>query len=140
GHGKYQQRIQATITSQTKHIGVEISCDKEDTHNLLHDLGLPVPKQLMVYSERQAQRAARRIGYPVVIKPLNANHGRGVSINLTTEEQVSAGFDHAKEHGTSRAVLVESYITGLDHRMLSVDGKLVACAKRVPGHVVGDGE
>ena len=140
GHGKYQQRIQATITSQTKHIGVEISCDKEDTHNLLHDLGLPVPKQLMVYSERQAQRAARRIGYPVVIKPLNANHGRGVSINLTTEEQVSAGFEHAKEHGTSRAVLVESYITGLDHRMLSVDGKLVACAKRVPGHVVGDGE
>ncbi|MBT8450054.1 MAG: cyanophycin synthetase, partial [Gammaproteobacteria bacterium] len=140
GHGKYQQRIQATITSQTKHIGVEISCDKEDTHNLLHDLGLPVPQQLMVYSERQAQRAARRIGPPVVLKPLNANHGRGVSINLTTEEQVADAFEHAREHGTSRAVLVESYITGLDHRMLAVNGELVACAKRVPGHVVGDGK
>ena len=139
GHGKYQQRIQATITSQTKHIGVEISCDKEDTHNLLHDLGLPVPRQMMIYSERQAIRAARRIGFPVVLKPLNANHGRGVSINLETDEQVAAGFAHASKHGTSRAVLVESFITGLDHRMLAVDGQLVACAKRVPGHVVGDG-
>jgi len=135
GHGKYQQRIQATITSQTKHIGVEISCDKEDTHNLLNDLGLPVPTQLMIYSERQAVRAARRIGYPVVVKPLNANHGRGVSINLQDDEQVKIAFEFAKEQGTSRAVLVESYVTGLDHRMLAVDGQLVACAKRVPGHV-----
>ena len=140
GHGKYQQRIQATITSETKHIGVEISCDKEDTHNLLNDLGLPVPLQLMVYSERQAIRAAKRIGFPVVLKPLNANHGRGVSINLETDAQVVAAFEFAKEHGTSRAVLVESYITGFDHRMLAVDGELVACAKRVPGHVVGDGK
>ena len=80
GHGKYQQRIQATITSQTKHIAVEISCDKEDTHNLLHKLGLPVPQQRMIYSDRAAIRAARSIGYPVVLKPLNANHGRGVSL------------------------------------------------------------
>ena len=140
GHGKFQQRIQATITSETKHIGVEISCDKEDTHNLLNDLGLPVPLQLMIYSERQAIRAAKRIGYPVVLKPLNANHGRGVSINLTTDEQVATAFEFAREQGTSRAVLVESYVTGYDHRMLAVDGVLVAVAKRVPGHVVGDGE
>jgi len=140
GHGKFQQRIQATITSQTKHIGVEISCDKEDTHNLLNDLGLPVPTQMMIYSEHQAVRAASRIGYPVVVKPLNANHGRGVSINLQNEDQVRTAFDFAKEQGTSRAVLVESYVTGLDHRMLAVDGQLVACAKRVPGHVVGDGK
>jgi cyanophycin synthetase len=79
GHGKYQQRIQATITSETKHIAVEISCDKEDTHKLLNDLGLPVPQQMTVYSERQAVRGANRVGYPVVLKPLNANHGRGVS-------------------------------------------------------------
>jgi len=140
GHGKFQQRIQATITSQTKHIGVEISCDKEDTHNLLNDLGLPVPTQMMIYSEHQAVRAASRIGYPVVVKPLNANHGCGVSINLQNEDQVRTAFDFAKEQGTSRAVLVESYVTGLDHRMLAVDGQLVACAKRVPGHVVGDGK
>ncbi len=139
GHGKYQQRIQATITSQTKHIAVEISCDKEDTHNLLSGLGLPVPKQHMVYSESRAVRAAHSIGFPVVLKPLNANHGRGVSINLTTDEQVIIAFHFALEQGTSRAVLVESFLTGLDHRMLVVNGELVAVAKRVPGHVVGDG-
>jgi len=140
GHGKYQQRIQATITSQTKHIAVEISCDKEDTHNLLNDLGLPVPQQRMVYSEKEAIRAAKSIGYPVVLKPLNANHGRGVSIDLSTEEQIITAFAFAKEHGTGRTVLVESFLTGLDHRMLVVNGDLVAVAKRVPGHVIGDGK
>ncbi|WP_306114461.1 MULTISPECIES: cyanophycin synthetase [unclassified Roseovarius] len=140
GHGKYQQRIQATITSQTRHIAVEISCDKEDTHNLLNDLGLPVPQQRMVYNPREAVRAAQRIGYPVVVKPLDANHGRGVSINLTEDNQVETGFAEAKEHSKSRAILVESFITGFDHRMLVVNNKLVAVAKRVPGHVVGDGK
>lgn len=139
GQGKYQQRIQATITSETKHIAVEISCDKEDTHNLLNDLGLPVPQQAMVYSDSQAVRAAKRMGYPVVLKPLNANHGRGVSINLTTEEEIITAFAEAQNHGTSRAVLVESFLTGYDHRMLVVNNELVAVAKRVPGHVIGDG-
>ena len=139
GHGKFQKRIQATITSETKHISVEISCDKEDTHNLLNDLGLPVPQQRMVYSAREAAKAAGRIGFPVVVKPLDANHGRGVSINLNSESEVEAGFAEAKEHSRSRAILVESFITGFDHRMLVVDNKLVAVAKRVPGHVVGDG-
>jgi cyanophycin synthetase len=140
GHGKYQKRIQATITSETRHIAVEISCDKEDTHNLLNDLGLPVPKQRMVFSPGEAVRAANRVGYPVVVKPLNANHGRGVSINLTEDDEVETAFAQAREQGTSRAVLVESYITGFDHRMLVVDNELVAVAKRVPGHVVGDGK
>ncbi len=140
GHGKYQKRIQATITSETRHIAVEISCDKEDTHNLLNDLGLPVPQQSMAYSENQAARYARRIGFPVVVKPLNANHGRGVSINLTDTDQVRTAFGVARERGTSRAVLVESYISGFDHRMLVVNDELVAVAKRVPGHVVGDGK
>ncbi len=140
GHGKYQQRIQATITSETRHIAVEISCDKEDTHNLLNDLGLPVPQQRMIYSTRAAVRAARSIGYPVVVKPLNANHGRGVSINLYEDNQVETAFEEAREHGTSRAILVESFVTGMDHRMLVVNNELVAVAKRVPGHVVGDGK
>ena len=139
GHGKYQERIQATITSQTGHIAVEISCDKEDTHNLLNDLGLPLPQQRTVYSEYQAIRAAKRIGYPVVLKPLDANHGRGVSIDLTSEEQIVVAFAHAKKHSKSSAILVESFLTGFDHRMLVVNGELVAVAKRVPGHVVGDG-
>ena len=140
GHGKYQQRIQATITSETRHIAVEISCDKEDTHNLLNDLGLPVPLQRMVYSPREAIRAARRIGFPVVVKPLDANHGRGVSINLTEDQQIEVAFAEARDKGKSRAILVESYVTGFDHRMLVINKQLVAVAKRVPGHVVGDGK
>ena len=140
GHGKYQQRIQATITSETRHIAVEISCDKEDTHNLLNDLGLPVPLQRMIYSPREAVRAARRIGFPVVVKPLDANHGRGVSINLTEDEQIEVAFAEASDKGKSRAILVESYVTGFDHRMLVINKQLVAVAKRVPGHVVGDGK
>ena len=140
GHGKFQQRIQATITSETKHIAVEISCDKEDTHNMLSDLGLPVPLQRLVYSPTQAVRAANRIGFPVVVKPLDGNHGRGVSINLTEEAQVETAFHEAKAHSKSRGILVESFVTGMDHRMLVVNGELVAVAKRVPGHVIGDGK
>jgi len=140
GHGRYQQRIQATITSKTPHIAVEISCDKEDTHNLLRDLGLPVPQQRLVYSEREAARAAPRIGYPVVLKPLDANHGRGVSINLVNEDQVRKAYGVARESARGRSVLVESFIEGMDHRMLVVNNELVAVAKRVPGHVVGDGQ
>ena len=140
GHGRYQQRIQATITSKTPHIAVEISCDKEDTHNLLRDLGLPVPQQRLVQSEREAVRAAHRIGFPVVVKPLDANHGRGVSINLVEPEQVSKAFAVALESARGRSVLVESFIEGMDHRMLVVNNELVAVAKRVPGHVVGDGQ
>lgn len=140
GHGKYQQRIQATITSQTKHIAVEISCDKEDTHNMLNDLGLPVPQQRLVYSPRDAVRAAHRIGFPVVVKPLDGNHGRGVSINLMTDAQVEVAFGEAKEQSKSRGILVEQFVTGMDHRMLVVNGELVAVAKRVPGHVMGDGK
>ncbi|MEM1055768.1 MAG: cyanophycin synthetase [Bacteroidota bacterium] len=140
GHGKYQKRIQATVTSETKHISVELASDKDETHTLLNDLGLPVPQQRLVYSVRAAQKAAERIGYPVVVKPLNANHGRGVSIRLQTPEQVETAFGVAREHGTSRGVLVESFVDGFDHRMLVVGGKLIAVAKRVPGHVVGDGE
>ena len=140
GHGKYQQRIQATITSQTRHIAVEISCDKEDTHNLLNDLGLPVPKQRMIYSVSAATRAANHIGYPVVIKPLDANHGRGVTINITQDDQIEEAFKEAKNHSKGSAILVESFVTGFDHRMLVVNDELVAVAKRVPGHVTGDGK
>ncbi len=140
GHGKYQQRIQATITSQTKHIAVEISCDKEDTHNMLNDLGLPVPQQRVVYSPGEAVRAAKRIGLPVVVKPLDGNHGRGVSINLTQDDQIETAFAEARAQSKSRAILVESFVTGMDHRMLVVNGELVAVAKRVPGHVIGDGK
>jgi cyanophycin synthetase len=137
GHGRFQQRIQATITSRTSHIAVELASDKEETNRILAHLGLPVPRQRLVQREDDAVTAAERIGYPVVVKPFNANHGRGISIHLTTEEQVRTAFEVAREH--SRSVIVESFITGEDHRMLVVNGELVAVSKRVPGHVMGDG-
>ncbi len=138
GHGKWQKRIQATITSQTSHIGVELASDKEETNRLLGDLGLPVPKQRWVRNENEAVRAAERLGYPVVVKPLDANHGRGVTTDLRDPEAVKVAYVKAREH--SRSVLVETFLTGYDHRMLVVGGELVAVAKRVPGHVVGDGK
>ena len=137
GHGKYQRRIQATVTSETRHIAVEIASDKEETNRILGDLGLPVPKQELVYSAADCAKAARRIGGPVVVKPYNANHGRGVSLNLRDDEHVREAFEKAREH--SRAVVVESFVEGFDHRMVVVNGRLIAVALREPGHVVGDG-
>jgi cyanophycin synthetase len=137
GHGRYQQRIQATVTSRTSHIAVELASDKEETNRILGNLGLPVPRQMLVQGEEDAVEAAERIGYPVVVKPFNANHGRGITIHITTPEEVRTAFEVAREH--SRSVIVESFITGEDHRMLVIDGRLVAVSKRVPGHVVGDG-
>ncbi len=138
GHGKYQQRIQATTTGRTGNIAVELAGDKEETNGILRDLGLPVPEQIIVRRARDAVRAAKRIGFPVVLKPLDGNHGRGVSINLKTDEEVELGFQKAAEHG--RTIIVESYIEGFDHRLLVVNGELVAAAKREPGHVKGDGK
>jgi cyanophycin synthetase len=138
GHGRYQQRIQATVTGRTSHIAVELAGDKEETNKILATLGLPVPKQQLVQSEGQAVRAANRIGFPVVTKPYNGNHGRGISIRLTSDDEVKQGFAVAREH--SRSVIVESYLEGDDHRLLVVNGELVAATRRTPGHVVGDGE
>ena len=137
GHGKYQQRIQATITGRTPHIAVELASDKEETNKILATLGLPVPKQEMVQSEAQAVRAAQRIGFPVVTKPYNGNHGRGISIRLTTDAEVAQGFLVAREH--ARSVIVETFLEGDDHRLLVVNGELVAATRRTPGHVAGDG-
>ncbi|HEV7366784.1 MAG TPA: cyanophycin synthetase [Gemmatimonadales bacterium] len=137
GHGRYQQRIQATVTGRTSHIAVELASDKEETNRILGNLGLPVPQQRLVQNPDDAAAAAERIGFPVVVKPYNANHGRGISIHLTTAEQVRTAFEVAREH--SRSVIVESFISGEDHRMLVINGELVAVAKRIPGHVVGDG-
>jgi cyanophycin synthetase len=137
GHGRFQQRIQATVTSRTPHIAVELASDKEETNRILANLGLPVPRQRLVQSAEDAVAAAEKIGYPVVVKPFNANHGRGITVHLTTADQVRTAFDVAREH--SRSVIVESFIVGEDHRMLVINGELIAVAKRVPGHVVGDG-
>jgi cyanophycin synthetase len=138
GHGKYQQRIQATVTGRTPHIAVELASDKEETNKILGALGLPVPRQELVQSADAAWRAARRLGGPVVVKPYNGNHGRGITINIGEEADVRAAFEAAREH--SRSVIVETYLAGDDHRLLVVNGDLVAATRRTPGHVVGDGK
>ncbi|HJP55438.1 MAG TPA: cyanophycin synthetase [Gemmatimonadales bacterium] len=137
GHGRYQQRVQATVTSRTSHIAVELASDKEETNTVLARLGLPVPRQALVRTAEAAAEAAESIGYPVVVKPWNANHGRGISIGMTDGHQVAGAFDVAAEH--SRSVIVEKFISGFDHRMLVINGELVAVSQRIPGHVVGDG-
>jgi cyanophycin synthetase len=138
GHGKYQQRIQATVTGRTPHIAVELASDKEETNKILGSLGLPVPRQVLVQNASAAIRAARRIGYPVVTKPYNGNHGRGISICLRTDDEVTEGFEKAQ--AISRSVIVETFMEGDDHRLLVVNGELVAATRRTPGHVVGDGQ
>src|SRR6202161_3157989 len=137
GHGKYQQRIQATVTRRAQHIAVEWASDKEETNKILATLGLPVPKQELVQSDAQAIRAAKRIGFPVVTKPYNGNHGRGISIRLTNDQEVAQGYAVAREH--ARSVIVETFLEGDDHRLLVVNGALVAATRRTPGHIVGDG-
>jgi len=137
GYGRYQQRIQATITGRTSHIAVELASDKEETNKVLGSLGLPVPRQELVQTEGEARRAARRIGYPVVTKPYNGNHGRGITIRIMNDEELKVGFEAAREH--SRSIIVESFMEGDDHRLLVVNGDLVAATRRTPGNVVGDG-
>jgi cyanophycin synthetase len=137
GHGKFQRRIQATITSETRHTAVEIASDKRLTNQILADLGLPVPRQVRVYEAEEAVAEAEALGYPVVVKPLDGNHGKGVGIGLRTAEQVRTAFAQAAYY--SSTVIVETFQEGSDYRILVVHGKLVAVAQRVPGHVVGDG-
>ena len=137
GQGVHQRRIRASITSLTSHIGVETAGDKAMTKALLADAGLPTPKGAVVRSAEEAAEAAARIGFPVVTKPLDGNHGRGVSIGLTSADEVRWGFEQAVAH--SRRVVVEQMLQGRDHRFLVVDGQVVAVAERVPAAVTGDG-
>ena len=137
GHGRYQQRIQATVTGRTPHIAVELASDKEETNRILGALGLPVPRQVLVSSQTDAIKAARRLGGSVVLKPWNGNHGRGITIDIREDDEIRAAFAAAQEH--SRSVIVETFQPGDDHRLLVVDGQLVAATRRTPGHVVGDG-
>ena len=137
GLGRNLRRIQATVTGNTSSIAVEIAQDKEDTKRTLESVGLPVPKGAVVRSVDAAVVAAARIGYPVLLKPLNLNHGRGISGRLDSSEMLDAAWEESSRGGGR--VIVESFATGRDHRVLVVNGKVVACAERVPAHVVGDG-
>ena len=140
GQGKYQQRIRATMTSQTSALAVDIASDKKMTNQLLAAAGLPVPRSEVVRDADAAVAAAGRIGYPVVTKPLDGNHGRGVGLNLRDEKAVRVGFERALEQSRDGRVVVETFVQGSDYRVLVVGGRMVAIAERVPAHVIGDGE
>ncbi len=140
GHGVHQQRIRATMTSKTSAIGVDVASDKSLTNRLLDSAGLPVPRADVVETEDAAVAAARRIGFPCVLKPLDGNHGRGVHLDLRSEEAVRAAFPGALGQSRNGVVVVESYVTGNDYRCLVIGGKVAAIAERVPASVTGDGE
>jgi cyanophycin synthetase len=139
GWGRYQQRLRATMTSKTSALAVDIAGDKKMTNRLLAAAGLPVPRSEVVRSEDQAVAAALRIGLPVVTKPLDGNHGRGVGLELGGEEAVRGGYRRALAEARRGLVVVESFVTGHDYRVLVVGGKMAAIAQRVPAHVIGDG-
>ncbi len=138
GEGKYQQRIQAAMTSNTSLIGVETAGNKRLTKMMLEDAGIPVPKGTVVRKLTSAIEDAQWLGYPVVIKPHDGHHGKGVTTNISNEEELKEAFERAKE--MSDRVIIEQYLTGSDYRMLVVGGKFVAAAKRRPAEVIGDGQ
>ena len=138
GYGVNQKRVQATVASTTSHIAVEIACDKEETKNILGAAEIPVPRGIIIYDEEDLQRAVDKIGYPLVTKPVNGNHGKGATTNLRTWEDAVRGLEAAKKYG--RAVICEKYITGRDHRVLVINYKFVAAALRTPAAVTGDGK
>ena len=138
GYGINQRRIQATVASTTSSIAVEIACDKEETKNLLEAANIPVPRGRVVYDEEDLESAVKRIGYPMVLKPVGGNHGRGATINITTWEDAVEALAFAKR--VSRGVIAEKFITGADHRLLVVDYKFIAGARRTPARVIGDGK
>lgn len=137
GYGVNQKRIQATIASTTSSIAVEIACDKEDTKNLLEAAEIPVPKGTIIYDEEDLQAAIKRIGYPIVLKPVNGNHGKGATTNILNWEDALEAMAAAKKYG--RAIICEKFITGRDHRVLVINYKFVAAAIRTPAAVIGDG-
>ncbi|MBG8555357.1 cyanophycin synthetase [Hymenobacter guriensis] len=137
GYGVNQKRIWATTTSYTSHAGVEVAGNKNRTKALLRNAGVPVPNGTTVYSEAGLRDAIDDLGFPIVTKPLDGNHGKGATINITNWKDAVAGLKAAQVY--SRAVIVEQLIVGDDYRLLVVNGKLVAAAKRTPAAVKGDG-
>ncbi|MFG6104851.1 cyanophycin synthetase [Leptothoe sp. EHU-05/26/07-4] len=138
GYGKYQKRVQAALTSSSNVLGVELACDKERTKSILESMGAPVPAGQLVYHFDELEKTIERLGgYPIVIKPLDGNHGRGITTDIGSWEEAEEAYDRAKE--ISRGVIVEHFYAGRDHRILVVNHQVVAVAERVPAHVVGNG-
>jgi cyanophycin synthetase len=137
GYGKNQVRFRATMTERTNSIAVDIACNKEETKRLLQDAAIPVAKGVTISDPDGVKDAVRHVGFPLVFKPLDGNHGKGATINVQTLEEAVAAFEYAQRY--SRRVIIERFITGYDFRILVIDHKMVAAALRVPAHVTGNG-
>jgi len=138
GYGVYQQRIQATTTAKTNMIACDIAGNKHAAKKLLGEMGVPVPRGYSIRDEDELKRTVEAVGFPVVIKPLDGNHGKGATIGIETHEEALTAFQKAKEY--SRNVIVEKTLNGGDFRALVVNKCLVAVAERIPAHVRGDGK
>ncbi|MFI5185416.1 MAG: cyanophycin synthetase [Chitinophagales bacterium] len=137
GYGVHQKRIRATIASTTSNIAVDIAGDKEETKLLLDAAQIPVPRGTVIRMEEGLKEAIESFGYPLVIKPIDGNHGKGNTTNITTWEQAIKAFAAAKEY--NRALIIEKFITGYDFRALVINYKFVCAALRTPASVIGDG-
>ena len=141
GYGARQKRIQATLSNSTSILAVELACDKEGTKNILENAGVPVPQGTVIeYLDELKQAIADVGGFPIVTKPLDGNHGRGITINISSSTEAEAAYDLASKASKTRSVIVEQFYQGNDHRVLVIDGKVVAVAERIPAHVVGNGK
>jgi cyanophycin synthetase len=140
GYGVHQKRIQATLSNRTGVLGVELACDKEGTKNILGSAGVPVPRGTVIHYLDELRGAIEDVGgYPIVLKPLDGNHGRGITIDINSWETAEEAYDLASVASKTKSVIVERYYVGRDHRVLVVNGQVVAVAERVPANVVGNG-
>ena len=137
GYGKYTRLVEASLTDKPGCIAVDIAGNKHLTKKILSEEGIPVPYGDIAYTVKSAVSAASGIGYPVVIKPFDANQGKGVFINISSSEELVTAFHAAVKY--SRAVIVEKHIPGKDYRLLTVGEKMAAAAERKPPKIVGDG-
>lgn len=140
GYGKNQRRIQASQTDGSNVLAIEFACDKEGTKTLLDAARLPVPKGTVIQSLDDLEQAIDDIGgFPIVLKPLDGNHGRGITLDIQTWHEAENAYEFAKQESKMGSIIVERYYKGNDYRVLVVNGKVVAVAQRVPAHVVGNG-
>ncbi|WP_423146468.1 cyanophycin synthetase [Rubrolithibacter danxiaensis] len=137
GYGKNQVRFRATITDKTSSIGVDIASNKEETKRILQEQAIPVAEGLTISEEEEITAAIEELGFPLVFKPLDGNHGNGATINIKTLEGAKEAFEFARHY--SDKVIAEQYIKGYDFRVLVINNKMVAAALRTPAHVKGDG-
>jgi cyanophycin synthetase len=138
GYGKNQVRFRATMTDRTSSIAVDLASNKDETKRMLKDAAIPVAKGVCISNPDDLEDAVKSVGFPLVFKPLDGNHGKGASINVKTLEEAVEAFAHAKKY--SRKIIIEKFITGYDFRVLVINNRFIAAALREPAHVIGDGK